>query len=112
MNFIVVLILLNFYLVNSSFLTDLKENEKTSEYIGNLINQWNKIDPGVHDIQIFKSKIAKNDGKIVSDFVDTLLKSIPDENVVFIRDLNTDAVNDTLRPGAFKIIVSDPVEMV
>jgi hypothetical protein len=44
--------------------------------------------------------------------VDTLLKSIPDENVVFIRDLNTDAVNDTLRPGAFKIIVSDPVEMV
>jgi hypothetical protein len=80
--------------------------------VGNLVNEWNKIDPGVHDIQIYKSKIARDDEKFVNVFVENLMKIVSYENVVFFRDLNSNVVNDTIRPGAFKIILSEPHELV
>ncbi len=80
--------------------------------MGNLVNEWNKIDPGVHDIQIYKSKIARDDEKFVNVFVENLMKIVSYENVVFFRDLNSNVVNDTIRPGAFKIILSEPHELV
>jgi hypothetical protein len=113
MNFKICLIFLKILLVNSSFLSNSVNNfnEKISRCIGNLIDEWNGLDPGVHDVQIYRSG-AQISRKPVNDFTDNLLKIIPDENAVFIRDLDSDLVNDTLRPGAFKIILSDLDELV
>jgi hypothetical protein len=112
MKLIVILIFLKFSLVNSSLLSYSVGNETLSEFVGHLVNEWNKIDPGVHDIQIFKSKIARDDEKFVNVFVENLMKTVSNENSVIFRDLNSNVVNDTLRSGAFKIILSDANQLV
>jgi hypothetical protein len=112
MKLIVILIFFKFSLVDSSLLSYSVENEKLSGSIGHLVNEWNKIDPGVHDIQIYKSKIARDDEKFVNVFVENLMKIVSYENVVIFRDLNSNVVNDTLRSGAFKIILSDANQLV
>jgi hypothetical protein len=113
MNFKICLIFLKILLVDSSFLSNSVDNfnEKISECVGSLINEWNRLDPGVHDVQIYRSRVQIS-REPVNDFTDNLLKNIPDENAVFIRDLDSDLVNDTLRPGAFKIILSNLDELV
>jgi hypothetical protein len=112
MKLIVILIFFKFSLVDSSLLSYSVENEILSGSIGHLVNEWNKIDPGVHDIQIYKSKIARDDEKFVNVFVENLMKIVSYENVVIFRDLNSNVVNDTLRSGAFKIILSDANQLV
>jgi hypothetical protein len=87
--------------------SDLDESGITSEYIGKLISEWNEIDTGIHDIQIIKSNSGSD---FANDVVKNLLKNIPDENPISIRNLNF--VNDFLRSRAFKIILSNPDELV
>jgi hypothetical protein len=112
MKLIVILIFFKFLLVDSSLLSISVGNETLSGFVGHLINEWNKIDPGVHDIQIFKSKLARDDKKFVNVFVENLMKIVSNENVVIFRDLNSNVVNDTLRSGAFKIILSNANQLV
>jgi hypothetical protein len=112
MKLIAILIFFKFSLVNSRFLSYSVGNETLSGSIGHLVNEWNKIDPGVHDIQIFKSKLARDDEKFVNVFVENLMKTVSNENSVVFRDLNSNIVNDSLRSGAFKIILSNANQLV
>jgi hypothetical protein len=109
MNFLTILILLKFSTVNSRILSISSNYETVGKYIGDLAEEWNKIDPGIHDIQVYKTKFG---GKFVDDFVESLYKSIPNENPISVRDFKTEFLSEVLRPRAFKIILSDTHELV
>jgi hypothetical protein len=109
LNFLAILFLLKFSIVNSSISSISNNYENAAEYIGDLAEDWNKIDPGIYDIQVYKTKFG---GKFVDDFVESLYKSIPNENPISVRDFKTEFLSEVLRPRAFKIILSDTNKLV
>lgn len=74
--------------------------------IHQLINEWNQIDQGIHDISVLKlSKYPKN-GTIDLIFED-IVKVIPEENCKRFHLLDQADQNVSFRKDSFVIIVSD-----
>lgn len=107
----IIFLCVNFSLADSMIPENFRKIDKRGKFIGNLINQWNRMDHGTHDVYIYKMA-DEHEKNIVEDTVESLLDNVPVENPVAVIDLMDNIENYRTRPGAFMIVLSSPDEIV
>ena len=81
--------------------------EEISEYIRDLIEDFNQKDSNVHDVAIINLGNEEN-----SDYINEIIMELPEENAVIIPRIDTISDDPRIGKASFIIITADTIDAV
>ena len=81
--------------------------EGISEYIRDLIDDFNRKDSNIHDVAIINLENEEN-----SDYIIEIIMKLPEENAVIIPRIDTISDDPRIRQASFIIITADIFDAV
>lgn len=89
------------------------ETSEIPKLITKLINEWNEIDPGIHDVVLLQMRRNQNPLWKADQLFFDIVKAIPEENGKVLPSLDDQAFQvKQPRKASFVIIVSDMFDLV
>ena len=77
-----------------------------------MINEWNAIDPGVHDIVLFRLNRDDDANLTTNILFDEILNAIPDQNMKILPSFDQKRHDNERRKFSFQIIISNENDLV